>query len=116
MGPGVRLYPVSLGISGVNMCRRCAAVNDGRILTPFRRLKVDPLQVGRSSVFGSGRGRDAAEIAVFESVAVSFEGDDFGMVDEAVDHGCGDDVVTEHFAPAAELLVGGDDQAGPFIA
>jgi hypothetical protein len=39
----------------------------------------------------------------------SVGGDDFGVVHEAVDHGCGDDVVTEHFAPAAELLVGGDD-------
>ena len=38
------------------------------------------------------------------------------MVDEAVDHrGC-DDVVGEDFAPAAEGLVGGDDQRGPFIA
>src|SRR6202040_2486182 len=97
------------GISALRHAHAQETVNDGRILTPFRRLKVDPLLVDRSSVFGSGRGRDAAEIAVFESVAVSFEGDDFGMVDEAVDHGCGDDVVTEHFAPAAELLVGGDD-------
>ena len=46
----------------------------------------------------------------------SVGGDDFGVVDEAVDHGGGDDVVAEHFAPAAERLVGGDDQAGPFVA
>ena len=38
------------------------------------------------------------------------------MVDEAVDHGGGDDVVAEHFAPAAEGFVGGDDQRGPFVA
>ena len=38
------------------------------------------------------------------------------MVDEPVDHGGGHDVVAEHFAPAAELLVGGDDQRGSFVA
>ena len=38
------------------------------------------------------------------------------MVDEAVDHGCGDDVVAEHFTPAAELLVGGHNQAGSLVA
>ena len=30
------------------------------------------------------------EVAVFEAVAVAFEGDDFGVVDESVDHGDGD--------------------------
>jgi hypothetical protein len=37
----------------------------------------------------------ACEVAVFEAVAVAFEGEDFGVVDEAVDHGGGDDVVAE---------------------
>ena len=46
----------------------------------------------------------------------SVGGDDFGVVYEAVDHGRGDDVVAEHFAPAAEGFVGGDDQRGPFVA
>jgi site-specific DNA recombinase len=46
----------------------------------------------------------------------SIGGDDFGVVDEPVDHGSGDDLVAEDFAPAAERLVGGDDQAGAFIA
>ena len=36
------------------------------------------------------------------------------MVDQPVDHGGSDDVVTEHVAPAAEGFVGGDDQAGAF--
>jgi hypothetical protein len=40
-----------------------------------------------------------------KSVAVAFEGDDFGVVNGAVDHGCGDDVVTEDPAPPAEGLV-----------
>jgi hypothetical protein len=42
---------------------------------------------------------DAAEVAVFEPVAVTFERDNFGVMHEPVDHG-GGDVVTEHFTPA----------------
>ncbi len=49
-------------------------------------------------------GRDAAEVSVFESVAVAFEGDDFGEVDEAVDHGCYDDVA-EDFAQRPDGLL-----------
>lgn len=36
-------------------------------------------------------------------------------MDEAVDDGCGDVVVSEDGAPAAELDVGGDDEAGCFV-
>ena len=57
----------------------------------------------------------AAEVAVLESVAVSLEGDDLGVVDEAVDHR-GGDIVAEYLAPAAEGLVAGDDQRGAFVA
>ena len=46
----------------------------------------------------------------------SVGGDDFGVVDEAVDHGSGDDVVTEHLAPPAKRFIAGDDQAGAFVA
>ena len=53
----------------------------------------------------------SAEVSVFEPVGVAAEGDDFGVVDEPVDHGGDDDVVAEDLAPAAEWLVGGDDQA-----
>jgi hypothetical protein len=45
-----------------------------------------------SWLVGGGCG-DAAEVSVFESVGVALEGDDLGVVDEAVDHGCGDNVV-----------------------
>jgi hypothetical protein len=38
------------------------------------------------------------------------------VVDEPVDHRGGDDVVAEDLAPASERLVGGDDEAGPFVA
>jgi hypothetical protein len=67
--------------------------------------------------FGGCGWWNAAEVAVFEPVTVAFESDDFGVVDKAVDHGCGHDVVAaEYLAPAAECLIGGDDQAGTFIA
>jgi hypothetical protein len=33
------------------------------------------------------------------------------VVDEPVDHGGGDNLIAEHFAPAAEGLVAGDDQS-----
>lgn len=67
--------------------------------------------------FGGCGWWDAAEVAVFEPVTVAFEGDDFGVVDEAVDHGGGDDVVAaEDLSPAAEGFIGGDDQAGAFVA
>jgi len=55
----------------------------------------------------------AAKVAVPEAVGVAFEGDDVGLVDEAVDHGRGDGVVAEDLAPAAEELVAGDDERGP---
>jgi len=77
-----------------------------------RRLKMDPL---RWSVVGlSWWG--APEVAVFEAVAVAFEAEDFGVVDEPVDHGGGDDLVAEDLAPAAERLVAGDDEAGSLMA
>src|SRR5438270_722423 len=43
------------------------------------------------SVLGGGCGH-AAEVAVFEPVAVAVQGDDLGVVDKPVDHGGGDDV------------------------
>ena len=56
-------------------------------------------------------GGDAAEVAVFEPVAVAFEGDDFGVVDEPVDHRGGYDVVSEDLSPAIwgwHMFVRGD--------
>ena len=66
--------------------------------------------------FGGSGGGWAGEVAVFEAVAVAFEGEDLGVVDESVDHRGGDDVVAEDLAPGAEGLVAGDDQAGAFVA
>jgi hypothetical protein len=53
---------------------------------------------------------------MFESVAGAFEGDDFGVVDDAVDHGGGDDLVAEHVSPAGEWQVRGQDQRGVLVA
>jgi hypothetical protein len=46
-----------------------------------------------------------AEVSVFEPVGVALEGDDFGVVDEAVDHRRGDHVVAEqpNIRPRAAL-------------
>jgi hypothetical protein len=75
----------------------------------LRRLKRGPprrLRGGRREGEPVGRagaafaacvsgGRDVGpgQIAVFESVGVAFEREDFGVVDEPVDRGGGDDVV-----------------------
>jgi hypothetical protein len=61
----------------------------------------------------AGQGVDAA---VAEVVAGAFEGEDVGVVDDAVDHGGGDGLVTEDAAPAAEGQVGGQDEGGVFVA
>src|SRR6516165_8691538 len=84
------------------------SVNGNRNLTSWRNVKTDQL---RCSWF-VGRSGDAAEVSVFEPVGVAFEGDDVGVVDEPVDHRGGDDLIAEHFAPAAERLVAGDDERG----
>jgi hypothetical protein len=83
----------------------CICVNGNRKLTSWRQVKIDHL---RGLGFVGRGGGDAAEVSVFEAVAVSFEGDDFGVVDQSVDHG-GGDVVAEDFAPATEGFVAGDD-------
>jgi hypothetical protein len=58
-------------------------VNGNRNLISCRQLKTDKLGfIGRRPWCG-----DAAEVSVFDAVADSFECDDFGVVDEAVDHG-----------------------------
>ena len=51
-------------------------------MTPFG------CSVGRAGGWG------AAEVSVFEPVGIALDVDDFGVVDEAVDHGGGDGVVS----------------------
>jgi hypothetical protein len=64
----------------------------------------------RLSIPGRAGGRG------LDPVGIAFEGDDFVVVDKPVDHRGSYDVVAEHVTPAAERLVGGDDQAGPLAA
>ena len=58
----------------------------------MRRLRARSPRNERVRTVGWG---DAAEVAVAEAVAVAFEGYDVGVVHEPVDHGGGDDRVTE---------------------
>ena len=55
--------------------------------------------------FGGSGGGGSGEVAVFEPVGVAFEGEDLGVMDEAVDHRGRGDFVAEDFAPGAERLV-----------
>src|SRR5438067_557530 len=71
---------------------------------------------GWLSGFGVAGGWVAAEVAVAEPVAVALEAEDFGVVDEPVDHGGGDGLVAEDLAPGGEGLVAGDDQRGALVA
>ena len=56
------------------------------------------------------------QLGVLEPVAVAFEGQDVGVVDDAVDHGGGDGVVAEDVAPAGEGQVAGQDDRGVLVA
>ena len=69
--------------------------------------------VGR--VFGSCGGQ-GVESGVLEPVRGSFQGDDFGVVDDAVDHCGSDDLVAEHVSAAGEGQVAGEDQGGVLVA
>ena len=64
------------------------AVGGARKLDDFGAGRVNSsVSLGMPVRLDSGQGVDAA---VTESVAGSFEGDDVGVVDDPVDHGCGD--------------------------
>ena len=66
-------------------------------------------------VFGSYAG-EAVDAASAEPVAGAFEGQDVGVVDDAVDHRGGDGLVAEYGSPAGERQVGGQDQRGVLVA
>ncbi len=91
-------------------------------LWPGRRVESAPAgprgpgATGWLGRFGLAGGWAAAEVAVAEAVAVAPEAEDFGVVDEPVDHrGC-DDLVAEDLAPGGEGFVAGDDQRGALVA
>ena len=65
-------------------------------------------------VLGSDAGQ-GVDAAVAESVAGALQGEDVGVVDDAVDHRGGDDLVSEDAGPGAEWQVAGQDQRGVFV-
>lgn len=62
--------------------------------------------------FDAGKGVDAS---VAEAVGGAFEGDDVRVVDDAVDHRGGDDLVSEDAGPGAEPQVAGQDEGGVLV-
>jgi hypothetical protein len=64
-------------------------------LGPSLQLKVDPLACHSSSVVAAGVRPRSRFLSRW---LLSLQRDDLGMVDEAVDHGGGHDVVTEDLA------------------
>jgi hypothetical protein len=53
----------------------------------------------RSGDFGAVSAGAGPEVAVLEAVAVAFEAEDLGVMDQPVDHRGGGHVVTEDLAP-----------------
>lgn len=51
-----------------------------------------------------------------EAITLPGEDHDMGVVDQAVNEGCGKAVVTKDGIPLAELQIGGNDEDFPFIA
>lgn len=51
-----------------------------------------------------------------ETVAFTGEDHDMGVVDQAVNESGGETVISKHSVPLAELQIGGNDEAFPFIA
>jgi hypothetical protein len=47
-----------------------------------------------------------------ESIAGALDLDDLGVVEQAIEQGCGDDLVAEDVAPFAGAAVGGEDHGG----
>ncbi len=72
--------------------------------------------VAQSAVFLGSDAGQSVDAAVAESVAGALQGEDVGVVDDAVDHRGGDGLVAEHTAPAAEGQVAGEDERGVFVA
>ena len=63
--------------------------------------------------FDAGQAVDAASA---EPVAGAFEGENVGVVNDAVDHGGGDGLVAEDAAPAGKRQVAGEDQRGVLVS
>jgi hypothetical protein len=85
-------------------CQRSSKVSPFSLVenlaTLLLRLFCRVLCVGQAGRVDAG---------VFQPVGGAFEGDDFGVVNDAVDHRGGDDLVAEDVAPACEWQVAGED-------
>ena len=66
-------------------------------------------------ILGSDAG-EAVDAASAESVAGAFQGEDVGVVNDAVDHRCCDGLIAEDPAPAAEWQVAGEHERGVLVA
>ena len=100
------------GVASAGLGRVCpAAFRGASRRRAERNAGGASCRLGWLFVAGGSAASGGAGVEVFaaEAVAVAFEAEDLGVVDEPVDHRGGDDVVAEDFAPGAEWLVGGDD-------
>lgn len=62
-------------------------------------VALSPSAGGRGSAEVGGAGGAGVEVFASEPVAVAFEGEDLGVVDQPVDHRGGGHVVTEDLPP-----------------
>src|SRR3990172_3186362 len=91
-------------------------VNTGRKVGHFHRLKSRPHLSSTQGRLCTGPGFVVSEFLVSEAVGISFQGEDFAVVDEAVDHVSGNDRIAEDLPPGGEGLVGRDDDRASFVA
>ena len=74
-------------------------------------MNYERLRAFQSGFAGSNADAgEAVDASAAESIACAFEGEDVGVVDDAVDHRCCDGLVAEYAAPAREWQIGGEDQ------
>ncbi len=98
----------------------CIIWREGRSLLEelaHRRLEQKPRNAQMLAILVSSL--DTGPLAVHglgEPVALPGEDNNMGVVDEPVDEGSCEPVVTEDGVPLAELQVGGNDKAPAFIA
>lgn len=65
---------------------------------------------------GLGGPQEPGPAFLFQAVALSFDVDGGGVVEQPVEDGAGDDGVAEDVAPGAEALVAGERDGAPFVA
>ena len=105
------------------------------VANPHWNLMDNPPNTSPSSRFGCQRRSKTGQVAlvenghklaplggarlllsVLESVAITLDNDDFGMVNQSVNHGRNGDSVPEDLGPRREGLIGANDHARSFVA